>query len=535
MKHSTIKYFLSFLILYLSAFATSVKADLVLDVVTSVIIPAVVVPYNKLHYPESPVANDTDDWKNPKIRWHKIHYNRAILKDKCNFEDCDLGFSVGDHWHLPTVYSDVEDNLDNNLMGNLLGNLFGTFGDIGEFFWDSLVEGANQGLILSGQDTRGPVEHTQGSIRLADVGNNAYFMFSSSRHNSGVIWIVELKGVSSSTNKNLNEYTSANVVWWRIFNKCTTLDNCNLQTTEGTYNHPANFSRVGHVIAVGLQNFSKHGQPHKSNLYSHDAIGFYDVSDPLNPIFLRRLVSSIPSHWGGNLPGNDLPEVTLSKVGNYYHLSVGDDSRKHYKMNSPYSSSSVEPLSIAHFIEPKKSFGKGMILTKHENKVYPTIVNSLVYAGPNETMDIGYITYDPDDGFYYKPTKVNVGVGLALVGTRLTYDPEFNNNLYSDTVYINEPSESQGYGKLAWVDQNIEHSDCELPFYRFRYSGGGYNDQDIILYCDNQVTIWADKTWERQACNYAAGINVQEDGSLNAVCHAKRSDSPDFLVRTVGR
>ena len=281
-----------------------------------------------------------------------------------------------------------------------------------------------------------PVEHAQASARLADIGNNAYFMFTSSQNTAGYIFIVEVKGIDPSNPQHMTGYSSSQVVWWSKLADCSSEAQCNLQSNEGNFNHPARIARLGHIAAVAFQNYSFNSgrYPTMPSTRGADAIGFYDVSNPKKPIFLRKLVRANSETWGNQIPrDNDISEVTLAKAGQYYFLTLGDSDRVHYRMDSIYGSNQVSPLLSAWDAD-------NMTLANYSGTIYPTKIRF-----SNKTLS----------------------------STKVYFDQEPDNILMSST---REAFESEGisYGSIS-LNENWKNEACRRAWGFQSLPNGGYN------------------------------------------------------------
>ncbi|HFE39087.1 MAG TPA: hypothetical protein ENK06_11825, partial [Gammaproteobacteria bacterium] len=292
-----------------------------------------------------------------------VNYNKCIPVQQCTFEDCDVeGSRDGKgHFCLPVSFS-----------------------KIGDWAPDISIKVFGISLLENPAVYAAPVEHTQAAARLPDLNNNAYFMFSNSQNHYGFIWVVEVKGIDPNNPQRITSSMPANVVWWQKLNKCHSLAQCNDQYNPGNFNHPARISVVDSMAAIAFQNYSytvqgKFSLAKVSNFFNNDkilipkiletstlpkyprvrsadAVGFYDVSNPRRPKFIRKLIGDLPELWGGYPPGRDISEVAITKAGDYYHLNVGGTIynyngegkdktfAKNYRVTFPYSTKSIVPM-----------------------------------------------------------------------------------------------------------------------------------------------------------------------------------------------
>ena len=432
-----------------------------------------------------------------------INYEKCIPINQCLFDDCNVkGSRDGKgNFCLPAKFSDIGDwapELNLNLMGvSLLKNP--------DIYSD-------------------PVEHTQASARLPDVENNAYFMFSSSQNYAGFLWVVEVEGIDPENPEYLTSDMPARVVWWQKLNKCQSDKQCNEQSNIGNFNHPARISRVGDKVVIAFQNYSytvkgsldlanisnvfdeasipvpkpleSSTLPIYPKIRSADAIAFYDVSNPKQPQFVRKLLGDQEGLWGGSPPGRDISEVAMIKVGNYYHINVGGTIYNYdgkgenkifganYRVALPFTSQNIYPLigdTNANVLASVNDAGESFPVSVH--------LNSVPY-------------------FYKIDNKVTYGFTLQLITTKLTYN-------------LNEETHSTFMEKESIFSARMLYGEA---------TGLSQKQQNQIL-----LNI----KWQSEACERAWGFQVLENGAYNVICHdinpmGKGATSMgQFLVRGV--
>ena len=436
-----------------------------------------------------------------------INYDKCIPIDQCKFEDCDIkGSKDGNgNYCLPVGFSKISDWVP-----------------------DLNIDVLGVSLLKNPSVYSAPVEHTQASARLVDMDGNAYFMFSNSQNYFGFIWIVEVQGIDPEKPQHITSSMPARVVWWQKLNKCRSTAQCNDQYNPGNFNHPARINRVGNLVAIAFQNYSytlkgkvKLSQishvfkdvaipvpkslevstlPIYPKIRSGDAVAFYDVSNPRNPKFVRKLVGDQAELWGGYPPGRDISEVAIIRAGDYYHMNVGGTIYNYngqgenrlfganYRITLPYASQSISPLL--------GDINANVFANiREEGKSYPVSVflNSLpVYSQNNNTQQYG--------------------LGLQLVAAQLTYDKKSN---YS----IDESTHSTFVGNKTVLSTKLFNVEIESN--------------------NNQVEkgqVLADIHWKSEACERAWGFQVLDNGAYNVICHDvnprgnKGADKGRFLV-----
>jgi len=436
-----------------------------------------------------------------------INYDKCIPINQCKFEDCDIkGSNDGNgNYCLPVGFS-----------------------KIGDWVPDLNIDVLGVPLLKNPSVYSAPVEHTQASARLIDVDDNAYFMFSNSQNYFGFIWIVEVQGIDPEQPQHITSSMPARVVWWQKLNKCHSTAQCNDQYNPGNFNHPARISRVGNLVAIAFQNYSytlkgklKLSQispifkdisipvpkslevstlPIYPKVRSGDAVAFYDVSNPKNPKFVRKLVGDQAELWGGYPPGRDISEVAIIRAGDYYHMNVGGTIYNYnglgenklfganYRITLPYESHSISPLLgdinanvFANITDEDESYPVSVFL-----KSLP------VYSRNNNSRQYG--------------------LGLQLVAAQLIYDKNLD---YS----IDESTYSAFVGKKSVLSTNMFNVDIE-----------SHDNQNL------NGQILADIYWKNEACERAWGFQVLENGAYNVICHdanpkgKTRTDVGRFLV-----
>jgi len=418
-----------------------------------------------------------------------INYDKCIPVAQCKFDDCNIegSFDGNGNYCLPVNYSDIGDwapNFDINLLGVSLFN--------------------NPSIYQS------PVEHTQASARLPDQNGNAYFMFSTSQNYYGLLWVVEVEGIDKHQPQHFKPNMPARVVWWQRLNKCQTKVQCNNQYNPGNFNHPARISRVENTLAIAFQNYSftlegkfklaklspvfQRGEipipkpletstlPFYPEIRSADAIAFYDVSDPKNPKFSRKIVGNEAELWGGYPPGRDISEVSLIKVGSFYHMNVSGDLRNagnnnssaygiSYKLNLPYTSKTISPLLgdvsadvISNITEAQRQLPVKISLNP--------VIESSTYRGFR-----------------------NIWFGLELIATEISY-----NN--SQNYIIDETTHSAFQNNEAIFSTNIISFKSPL-------NSKDFADKKMV----DQIK------WMADACNRAWGFQMLDSGAYNVICH----------------
>lgn len=542
----------------------AVKADIVLDTVTSVIVPYYVNKHANSNY-----VTGLDKWSDPSSTWTSIKYGATILKSECDFPDCSkgevpdvqlwggaslrelLGVSE-DEYLLPVTYSDTTDYKNVPLLPD-------------SWIPDSLLG-----------DNPDPVEHAQAAARLPDKDGNAYFMFTGSANYVGIIWVVEVKGINAIAPQHLTDYTEANIVWWSTLDDCGSFEECNQQNNEGNFNHPARISVAGNAVAVAFQNYvfgqyTHDGEaprivrtlgsdtefPKLPKIMGYDSVGFYDVSNPKKPEFIRKLVGSDSETWGGKrqldfeeisvvdysttyidkdgderpcyqydseddatypatyavyddygylveripycetkysiqtIPG-EISEVALTKVGDYYHLAVHD---KHYKMKSPFTSTSVVPIEGDFSVDQ-------IALVDNFGTRYPQKITL------SHTIDKTFV-----ETVYVDPTHPGEYIALDLYDLKLGFSLESPNKISYDIIPNDEIWDSTS---------QFFTNDTDTP-------------PDNAIYRTTTVTDRQEitKDWRYEACHRAWGFSALSNHGFNVICHDMKSNGYQFLVRGV--
>jgi len=369
--------------------------------VSSASIPSTKLNLNPNNY------SSLDNWSQPGSRWQEVKYEKCIPVNQCRFNDCESGLynSKKNAFCLPVEYSTKF-----------------TF----------------------------PAEHTQASSRLPDARGNAYFMFSNSQDHHGYVWVVEVRGINILKPQYVDNYTSAQVVWWRKYDKCSkeSLD-CNYNNNEGIFNHPARISRLDNIVAIALQNFENYGVPKKYRHVGADAVAFYDVSDPAYPKFLHKLVSNDLATWGGEPPGEVISEVAIARVGEYFHLTVGDKNRRSYRMRSLLDTTVYPIISDL--------YADSLTVLHYDGVAFPAKID--VSISSNWDFD--------DDGFEELP------INFELTSERLTYNT-LPNNLIQPTTQIASVEDSSNHGVVS-VSQTWQYEACSRAWGFQALKNGSFN------------------------------------------------------------
>lgn len=437
-----------------------------------------------------------------------IEYNKCIPVPQCKFEDCDIeGSNDGKgNYCLPVNYSDIGD-----WAPDLSINVFGV----------SLLD--NPAVFTS------PVEHTQASSRLPDKNNNAYFMFTNSQNNYGFIWVVEVQGIDPDEPEHISSSMPANVVWWQKLNKCHTLIQCKDEFNPGNFNHPARISHIDGVAAIAFQNWSftvqgvfplsriygaldaikipipKHLQtstlPKYPEIRSADAVAFYDVSNPRQPKFVRKLIGDDSALWGGQPPGRDISEVSIAKAGDYYHMNVGGTKYnfdgeghnklffKNYQTTSLLSKQDISPMDGN--IDANMFTNVNTVDDSHPVMVLLNTIPNYIKGKYSLTLQL--IT---SNMFYTTVSKNTAG---------LEKDSVF---LEKDQVFSTKFDVSNSNGRDKYQQRTDDH-------------------------------ILDDLIWMSQACKRAWGFQMMDNGGYNVICHdinpqgTSVGSTGRFLVRGV--
>jgi len=418
-----------------------------------------------------------------------INYDKCIPVNQCKFEDCDIeGSDDGNgNYCLPVGFS-----------------------EIGDWVPDLNIDILGVSLLKNPSIYSVPVEHTQASARLLDVDNNAYFMFSNSQNYFGFIWIVEIQGINPEQPQQITSSMPAKVVWWQKLNKCRSKTQCADQYNPGNFNHPARISRVGNMVAIAFQNYSYtlKGKlnlsqfsrvlsnfsipvpkplevstlPIYPKIRSADAIAFYDVSNPRDPKFVRKLVGDRADLWGGYPPGRDISEVAIIKAGDFYHMNVGGTVYNYngqgenklfganYRITLPYTAQNISPL-----------LGN---------------INANVFANINEAGESfpASVLLNTMPVYYKNKDTQKFGLAMKLVANQLLY------NQTNDT--INEFTHSTYLENESILSANM-----------FNVQIAEDNNHDL------NNSILADLHWQNEACKRAWGFQVLDNGWYNVICH----------------
>lgn len=194
---------------------------------------------------------------------------------------------------------------------------------------------------------------------------------------------------------------------------------------EGSYNHPGDIALVGNIIVVAAQNWN--GNACTTNIWSPatpDAVLFYDVSDPENPVYLGKIpISAVAPQL------SELSNLTAGKIDNYYYMRLGDGNSAQWLYSTTMSPQASTWLPLAAFIDLGGPGVDTIISMQEEGTTSPSSWALNLNPGPildpyeriratRITSSAGgsILTQGPETREYVLPSLTSIAPGLAERG-----------------------------------------------------------------------------------------------------------------------